>query len=359
MSAIIKELKVEPFDLPLKEPFIIATGRKDAANNVLVRIILEDGTTGYGEIAPSPYTTGDTQKTCIEALNFMRWAIEGQDVCQWRKLLSKTRKLIRGNVAAHSGLEMAVLDAFTKYRGVPLYEFFGGAQTSVETDLTLSFGSPEETGKAAQRAISEGFTKIKVKVGMGLETDVKRIVNVRNAGPDCEISLDANQAYSPKDAVELVRRLMLEGIEIDLLEQPTKKEDFEGLRYVKEHCRVAVAADESCFDAYDALRLIRMDACDVINIKLAKCGLVAAMDIAAMCRTANKGLMIGCMMESKIGLAPYVHFCCGLGEFAHMDLDSVYLLKPFECTGGFTLNGPEFSVEGIKAGTGIDYHPES
>jgi L-Ala-D/L-Glu epimerase / N-acetyl-D-glutamate racemase len=354
----IKELKVEPFNLLLKEPFIIATGRKDAANNVLVRVILEDGTVGFGEIAPSPYTTGDTQDTCISVLNYIKWAVEGQDVCQWRNLLAKTRKLVRGNVAAHSGLELAVLDAFTKYIGVPLYQFFGGAVTEVETDLTLSFGTPDETFNAAKKAVAEGFRMIKIKVGMGLATDVERVKRVKEAGPHCEISLDANQAYSPKNSLELVRRVQAEGIEIDLLEQPVKKGDFEGLRYVREHCAVPVAADESCFNAEDALRLIKMDACDVINIKLAKCGIVAALDIAGMCRTANKELMIGCMMESKIGLSAYVHLACGLGEFTHHDLDSVYLLKPFECTGGFTLNGPKFSVEGIEKGTGIEYNPE-
>ena len=357
MSAIIKELRVEKFDLPLKEPFIIATGRKDAANNVLVRVILQDGTVGYGEVAPSPYTTGDTQETCISVLNHIKWAVEGKDVRQWRALLAKTRKLVRGNVGAHSGLELAVLDAFTKYIGVPLYQFFGGAITCVETDLTLSLGSPDETQKAAEKAVAEGFEKIKVKVGMDLETDAERIKRVKQAGPDCEISIDANQAYSPKDSVELVRRVMAEGIEIDLLEQPVRRDDFEGLRYVREHCPVIVAADESCFDAFDALRLIKMDACDVINIKLAKCGIVAALDIAGICRTANKGLMIGCMMESKIGLSAYVHLACGLGEFAHHDLDSVYLLKPFECEGGFKLDGPKFSVDEIERGTGIEYNP--
>jgi len=354
MGTIIKQLKVEPFDLPLKEPFIIATGRKDAANNVLVRIILDDGTTGFGEIAPSPYTTGDTPETCIAVLNRIKWAVEGQDVAEWRTLLAKTRKLVRGNVAAHSGLEMAVLDAFTKSAGIPLCRFFGGAITEVETDLTLSFGEPDKTGDDAKKAVADGFQKIKVKVGMGVAKDVERVKRVKAAGPG-EISLDANQAYSPKDAVELVRRLHTDGIEIDLLEQPVDRFDFEGLKYVREHCPVPVAADESCFNAEDALRLVRMDACDVINIKLAKCGIVAALDIAGICRTARKGLMIGCMMESKIGLSHYVHLACGLGEFAHCDLDSVYLLKPFECEGGFTLDGPRFSIEGIERGTGIVY----
>ncbi|HQH11686.1 MAG TPA: enolase C-terminal domain-like protein, partial [Candidatus Sumerlaeota bacterium] len=163
--------------------------------------------------------------------------------------------------------------------------------------------------------------------------------------------LDNNPALL--SSVELARQIHDEGIELDLMEQPVRKDDFEGLKFVREHCAVPVAADESCFTADDAIRLIRMDAVDVINIKVAKCGLAAALDIAGICRAANKGLMIGCMMESKIGLAASVHLACGLGEFAHCDLDSVYLLKPFECKGGYTQEGPVFSVEGIEAGTGV------
>lgn len=358
MGNKIKELKVNFLNLALKEPFIIATGRKDAANNVLVRIVLEDGTIGYGEVAPSPYTTGDTQQTCLDVLNHIRWAVEGQDIGKWRNLLSKTRKLVRSNVGAHSGLELAVLDALTKSMGIPLYEFFGGAITSVETDLTLSFGTPEETFNAAKKAVDEGFNLIKVKVGQGVKVDTERIIRVREAGPCCEISLDANQAYSPKDAVELVRRIHNQGIEIGLLEQPVRRDDIEGMRYVREHCPVAVGADESCFTPEDAIRLIRADAVDVINIKLAKCGILGALDIAGICRAANKGLMIGCMMESKIGLAASVHFACGLGEFSHHDLDSIYLLRPFDCKGGFNLDGPCFSVEGIQKGTDLEFEPE-
>lgn len=354
-SAIIKDLKVDVLDLPLKEPFVISTGRKDAANNVLVRVFLEDGTVGYGEASPSPYTTGDTQQTCIAALNHIRWAVVGQDIRQWRALLVKSRKLIRANVIAHSALEIAVLDAFTKFIGVPMYVFFGGAITSIETDLTLSLGTPDETFTAAKKVVEQGFNKIKIKVGLGVATDTERVVRVRDAAPKATLSLDANQAFSPKDAVELARRIHAEGIEIDLMEQPVRKDDIEGLRFVREHCPVPVAADESCFTADDAIRLIRADAVDVINIKVAKCGLVGALDIVSICRAANKGLMIGSMMEAKIGLAASVHLACGVGEFLHHDLDTVYLLKPFECRGGYTQDGPIFSVEGIQRGTGIEY----
>jgi L-alanine-DL-glutamate epimerase-like enolase superfamily enzyme len=354
--ANIREITAEPLDLPLKEPFIVATGRKDAANNVLIRVVLEDGTEGFGEVAPSPYTTGDTAATVIAVVNHLRPALVGRPVTSWRSLIADARKSVRHQFGAHSGVEIAVLDAFGKHAGVRLCDMFGGVAQSVETDYTLSLASPEKTGADASKAAAEGFRKIKVKVGMGVAVDTERVVAVKAAAPQCEISLDANQAYSPKDAVELARRVEKAGIELGLLEQPVRRDDFAGMRYVREHCGFLVGADETVFTPEDAIRVVREGAADVINIKVAKAGMVGALDIISIAKAANIGLMIGCMMESKIGLAASVHLACGAGCFSHCDLDSVYLLKPFECEGGYRQEGPVFSVEGITGGgTGIRY----
>ena len=354
MSTIIRELIAEPLDLPLWEPFKIATGTKDAALNVLIRVVLEDGTTGFGEVAPSPYTTGDTRETVLAVMDQLSSAVVGKDIRSWRGILNETRKLVRYQVAAHSGLEIAVLDAFGKSRGVALADMFGGVKKSVETDITLSLGTPEKAAKF----IKQGFSKLKIKVGMDVQADADRIVAVRDNAPDAEISLDANQAFSPKDAVELARRANARGANISMFEQPVRKDDFEGMRFVRDHCPLPVAADETVFTPEDALRVVREGVADMINIKVAKCGILGALEIISICRAANLGLMIGAMMESKIGLAASVHLSCGFGCFAHNDLDSVYLLKPFECEGGFTLDGSNFSVEGITGGTGIVYEPK-
>ncbi len=354
MSNRIKDLSAETFDLPLKEPFIVATGRKDAANNVLIRVTLEDGKVGYGEVSPSPYTTGDTQATVIAVINQLKPVVVGRDICSWRQTIADARRSVRHQFAAHSGLEIAILDAFGRHTNTPMWQFFGGAVTSVDCDFTLSLGTPDEAAKAAAKAAGEGFLKLKIKVGMTVETDTERVVEAKQAAPQCKISLDANQGFTPRDAVALVRRLEKKGIEITLLEQPVRRDDFAGMRFVREHTRVPVGADETVFTPADAIRLVREDAADMINIKIAKAGLVGAMDIASIAQAANLGLMVGCMMESKVGLAASVHLACGLGCFSLCDLDSVFLLKPFECEGGYTLKTPAFSVDGIGPGTGIE-----
>jgi len=358
MSTKIRELLAEPLDLPLYEPFKIATGIKDAAWNVLIRVVLEDGTIGFGEVSPSPYTTGDTRETVLAVMDQLRSTVIGKDIRSWRGILTETRKLIRYQVAAHSGLEIAVLDAFGKSQGVALSEMFGGVRKSVETDMTLSLGTSEKAGEDAAKFIKQGFNKLKIKVGMDVHTDADRIVAVRDNAPDSEISLDANQAFSPKEAVELIRLANGRGANVSMFEQPVRKDDFDGMRFVRDHCPLPIAADETVFTPEDALRVIREGAADMINIKVAKCGILGALEIISICRTANIGLMIGAMMESKIGLAASVHLSCGFGTFIHNDLDSVYLLKPFDCEGGFELDGPNFSVEGIPGGTGIVFDPK-
>lgn len=353
MKTTIQDLRARPFDLPLVEPFVIATGRKEAANNVLVEVELADGTLGYGEVAPSPYTTGDTPATVLATVEQLRAVVLGKDVRSWRSLVAELRRAVRGQPAAHSGIEVALLDAWGKATGVSLWEFFGGVATSVETDYTLSLGSPEATAMAARKAREMGFRKLKIKVGMGVATDVARVEAVAEAVPDAELALDANQAYTAQGAVELAGRLQAAGLEISLLEQPVARDDLAGMRFVRERARIPVAADESVFTPADAMRLVREGAADVINIKVAKAGLVGALDIYSIARAAHVELMIGCMMESKVGLSASVHLACGLGCFRHCDLDSVFLLRPFECPGGYRVEGARFYVEGEGPGTGI------
>ena len=190
-----------------------------------------------------------------------------------------------------------------------------------------------------------------------MEQDFQRVVRVAEAAPEAEISLDANQGYSPKEALTLVDRLMAQKIPLVLLEQPVHKQDIAGMKFIRERCPVPVAADESVFTPTDALRIVEAQAADVINIKVAKAGILGALDIIGITRAANLKLMIGSMTESKIGLSASIHLVCGTGIFSYYDLDTVFLLKPFACPGGFDEKGPIFSVANIKTGTGIEYNP--
>jgi len=117
------------------------------------------------------------------------------------------------------------------------------------------------------------------------------------------------------------------GIDLEIFEQPVNVYDFEGMRMVRYNCKYPVGADETVKTKYDAMRLVKEDCVDFINIKLMKSGISDALAIVEITESANLKLMIGCMGEAGIGIGQSVHFACGTGAFAQHDLDSCFLLK--------------------------------
>src|SRR5207248_2219675 len=118
-------------------------------------------------------------------------------------------------------------------------------------------------------------------------------------------------------------------------------------------CKVPLFVDESVLTAEDANRVLGREAADGINIKIAKSGILGALDIIQVAKHYKKRVAIGCMEESKLGLAASVHLACGAGLFDWVDLDSVFLLESSTVRGGFSVRGSKLSVKGIKAGIGI------
>jgi L-Ala-D/L-Glu epimerase / N-acetyl-D-glutamate racemase len=358
MNYKIKDIKAEPLNLPLEEPFRIATGVKYSAENVLVRIYMENGLIGYGESCNSTYTLGETQETIIAVIKALADDIKGQDIRRYRTIINNIKNKMRFNTGAKSAIEIAILDAFTRCFEMPLYQFFGGALTDVETDMTIGIVDPDHAFELGEKFTEQGFNVLKIKVGGDIDQDFDRVVRAAEGAPDCEITLDANQGYKPKEAISITNALLEAGINLTMLEQPVHKEDFAGMRFVRENCPVDVAADETVYTVANAIRVVKEEAADAINIKVAKVGMLGAMDVIGIGKAANLKLMLGGMAESKIGLAGSVHLACGTGVFSYLDLDTVFLLKPFECQGGFEINGPVFNVADIKSGTGIEYNPE-
>lgn len=345
---------VEPLTIPLLEPFTIATGSVNAARNVLITVALQDGSTGYGECAPFPPSTGESQETALAAAADCIDLLTGQDAAHWRELSQLVRSLYYAQSTVCAGIEMALLDALTRAYNMPLYIFFGGHSTAVETDISIPMVTPEHAYELAQAIQQRGITRIKVKVGGDLREDADRVEAVRGAAPGLGIMLDANQGYTPAQALLLLEALDDRDIRPLMLEQPVHKDDYEGLRYVTQHTTVPIAADESASSAATVMRLLAMGAVNVINVKLMKCGIVDALDIAAMCRAAHVQLMVGAMIESRIAISAAAHLVAGLGGFSYIDLDTPMLLAEDPFTGGYEQQGGVYDVSSIKSGLGIE-----
>jgi L-alanine-DL-glutamate epimerase-like enolase superfamily enzyme len=350
----IQAVTVEPLDIPLYEPFTIATGSVTAARNVLITIRLQDGSVGYGECAPLPSSTGESQETALAAACGCIALLTGRNAAHWRELAKLVRDSYYAQMTVCAGIEMALLDALTRSYGMPLYVFFGAASTFVETDLSIPIVKAERGYMLAREAAAKGITTIKVKVGGDLREDVNRVEAVRGGAPHVGITLDANQGYTANEALLCLEALDNRDIRPLLLEQPVHKDDHEGLRYVTQHTTVPVAADESASSPAAVARLIATGAVNVVNIKLMKSGIIGALDIAALCRTHHIQLMIGAMVESRLAISAAAHLAAGLGGFRFIDLDTPMLLTEDPFTGGYAQKGGVYDLSGIARGLGIE-----
>lgn len=355
-SIVVKSLAVAPLDIPLHTPFGIAGGAQAMANNVLATIELADGTRGFGEAAPLPPYNGETQADALAALRSAQPWIAGSDSRDWRAIGAEfeTRAPVRSG-SARCALEVALLDALTRHMGLPLAKFFGGAATTLETDMTVTTGTAAEAAAAARDIRARGIRQIKVKVGgkLGPAHDLERIAAIHAAAPDSPLILDGNAGVSRSAATELVRGLRALGIAPALLEQWLPKDDLAGMRALRAESGWIVAADEAVTTAADATRVADAQAADVINIKLMKDGVAAGLDIAAVARSRGLGLMIGGNVESVLTMTVSACFAAGQGGFRFADLDTPFFLaaNPFE--GGYAVTGGDISVAHISAGHGV------
>lgn len=353
---LIRKFDFQPLDIPLHTPFGISGGAQAMANNVLVTLTLEGGGAGHGEAAPLPPYNGETQADALRVLAAARSWLIGRAVDDWRGLAAEFRA--RGGAAcgsAQCAFEMALLDALTRRDGGPLWKYFGGAGTTLETDMTVTTGSPEQAAADARAIRARRIRLIKVKVGgaKGPAHDLARLAAIREVAPDAPLILDGNAGVSRAEATELVQGLRARGIMPALLEQWLPKDDLDGMRALGEESGWLVAADESVCSADDARRVARAKAAQVINIKLMKAGIAAALDIVGVARAEGLDLMIGGNVESILAMTVSACFAAGQGGFKFADLDTPLFLasNPFE--GGYALDGGKISVAHIKAGHGV------
>ena len=352
---LIRSFDFQPLDIPLHTPFGISGGAHAVANNVLVRLELDDGSVGYGEGAPLPPYNGETQAHVLAALESARGAVAGRPADDWRGLAEEFRARGGGSGSAQYAFELALLDALTRRDGVPLWKFFGGAGTALETDMTVTTGSPAQAAVDARAIRDRRIRMIKVKVGgpKGPAYDLERLAAIHGAAPDAPLILDGNAGVSRESARELVRGLKSLGITPALLEQWLPKDDLAGMRALGEESGWLVAGDESVCSAADAQRIADAKAAQVLNIKLMKAGIATALDIVAVAKKTGLGLMIGGNVESILAMTGSACVAGGRSGFTFADLDTPWFLATNHLEGGFTADGGALSVAHIKAGHGV------
>lgn len=359
----ITEVRLGILSVPLRVPFKTALRSVSSVEDVIVEIYTDTGNVGYGEAPPTGAITGDTTGAILGALrDHLIKTIVGRDVDDFEELIQAVNKCIVKNTSAKAAVDMALYDLYGQLYKIPVYKLFGGSKKKIVTDITISVNDPEEMAKDTLNAVERGYDTLKVKVGVNPELDIARLSAVRGAaGPDRRIRIDANQAWSPKQAVRLLNQMQEKGLDIELVEQPVPAHDFEGLKFVTERSYVPVLADESVFSPEDAVKIMQMGAADLINIKLMKCGgLYNALKIATAAELYGVECMIGCMLEAKISVNAAVHLACAKNIITKIDLDGPVLCSEDPILGGSVFNEKEISVSedpglGIHGIEGLKY----
>lgn len=344
MAFRLLHLRARPLSVPLVEPFVIATGRVDVTPNVLVEIeLLDEETgrvaTGLGEAATLSPVTRETQEEVLAAL--------AAPVHEVVDPLSAAMP-VPGSPCASQGLATAMLDAFARLRGVPAFVALGGAPgpaPRLVTDMTIPIGDPAHMVELARGWAARGFTCFKVKIGRDPDADLRALEGIHRAVPGATFRLDANAAFSAAVALSVARDLVRLGLAVECYEQPCAKDDLDGLAQVTREVPFDVVADESCGSVEDVRRLAAARAVDGVNLKLAKFGSVrAAFDGGVLARREGLSIMVGSMVETRLGVTAAAHLAAALGGVEYPDLDTAWLLADDPFAGGYEADGPRYAL---------------
>ena len=350
----VTAFRFRPLDVPLIEPFGIAGGAQEVAKNVLVELELEDGTLGIGEAAPFPAVNGETQTDVLAALETTRDLVLGADARQFRPLDAELAERLTFTPTALAAIEIALFDALARHADLPLWALFGGAESKLQTDITIPTGDETHARDSARRAREGGFSSLKIKIdGRTFDRDVVRVRAIHDEAPDARLLLDANASLSAQDALTFLSALAEARDSIVLFEQPTPAEDYDGLARVQRDGHVLVLADESVRSRADLIRIVRRGDIGAVNVKTAKVGLVAAWDLLVTARTAGLDVMIGGMVETELSMSTSACLAAGVGGVRFVDLDTPLFLGPRPLRGGFEQRGPWLDLSTIRLGHGV------
>ncbi len=342
-GATIQSVEIYKLFIPLKEPFVISLGPIDNVQNIVVIIRTADGCAGYGECSPYMTINGESIDTCFIVGQYFAKVLKGKNAVEIEDCLAVLDGVIWGNSSIKSAFDIALHDIAAQHAGVPLYKFLGGENNkTLQTDMTVSIGDPQKMKRDAIQFQQQGFPAIKVKLGQTLEKDVARIAAIREGiGNEHPLRIDANQGWStPENAIAVLKALAPYNIEH--CEEPISRQRFMELSIVSAASPIPIMADESCGDEWDAERLIKLNACSMINIKLGKSGgIFKGLKIAVLAEAAGMHLQVGGFMESRLGMTAGAHLALANNAIQHCDFDTPLMFTQDPVIGGivYAANG--------------------
>lgn len=307
----ITNIECIPVRVPIRPEVAIRGkgGSHSVSPFLLVRVHTDEGLHGLGEVSCTPRWSGEDQVTAAHFIHtILGPALCGEDPRDIERLTARMRAVLAGHAFTKAALEMALWDILGKSTGLPVYRLLGGAvRDFVPTKWSISGVEPDRAAGIARWALEQGFTTMKVKVGIDPMQDVARVRAVREAvGPDVRLGVDANGAWPPRMAVRMIRRL--EEFGIYFAEQPVPPGDFAWLADVRRQVSIPIVADESVYSPQDALAIVKARAADALSIYVGKsAGIGPGRKIASISEAAMLGCTIGSNLELGVGTAAMIH----------------------------------------------------
>jgi L-Ala-D/L-Glu epimerase len=350
----IDSLDIKSLKIPLDYEFAISRGAVAEAECLLIKLRLRNGVVGYGEAAPLTSLTGETLFETRKSILQLFSSLQGNPVYRWRYLSRILKEKAENQPAARCALETAILDAFCRSAGIPLWAFLGGASEGpFITDITLPLLGKNTVLELSDHWYRRGFRIQKIKVGADLEEEMGILAEIHRTHPDISFIVDANQAFTVDESILFLQEVIGFGCEVLLFEQPVERSDLEGMAAIRRAVSVPVAADESVLTTADLQKVIEYRAADCINLKIMKSGLVDSLDIARIATSQGLRLMIGGMVESRLAMGCSLCVAAGLGTIRHLDLDTPLIMKQDYFRGGYKYDGPCL-LPSPEAGLGIE-----
>lgn len=313
-------VETEIVRLKLRHTWTVATSTSDYRDNLHLRFT-RDGVTGLGEGAPLARYR-ENAREAQQAVNSVRELLSFADPWRFAKVMDEVFRRIEGQYAAKAAIDIALMDWAGKKLGVPLYRYFGlDPRDAPVTTFSIGIDTPEMTKQKVREA--EAFPVLKIKVG--LANDEATIAAVRSV-TNKPLRVDANEGW--KDKEEAVRKInWLEKQGVEFVEQPMPAPMIEETRWVRSRVHIPIIADEACLHPADIPKLA--DAFDGVNIKLMKCGgILEAWRMIQIARSLKLKTMLGCMIESSIGVTAAAHLS-PLVDYADLDGNLLIANDPY------------------------------
>ena len=320
IKSILTELKL----IPLKTPFITALRRVDDVEFVRMTLVTDTDLIAIGEAPATKAITGEDLDTILDSINSVKSSLIDTSPLEALELVHKSSI----GSSAKACIDMALVFLLATEKNQDISEYLGAKEKStLQTDITVSLENEDFMLKKSISMCEEGMDILKVKLGSDIQHAIQVTKSIAQKLPQAQLIIDANQAWSLQDSLKYIKAM--DGIKIELIEQPVIASDIESLKIITQKSHIPILADETVFTLEDAKRVVEADAAHMINIKLMKCGgLTKAVEILEYARDKGVKCMLGSMLEGPYSINAALHLALAYKDvIKYIDLDSPLLYK--------------------------------